>query len=292
MLRLEATKANSLRSWAAMSSSKPEALWGLPPVLPFEAPGSWLSRASQSQGVCASVFVIHLGMRPRLDSDFFFLSRRFPSIAKACGLAPGAFAEARQVMASIRKLDIKGDGLLFRSGRRARYRYCPRCFLKQRTPHFHLQSRLEAWRSCPEHGCMMEDACWRCSTPIELPFSPGIDGSHMTHCHSLGQCISCGANLRDAPVVDLNETVGCLSEWERLVLYNGQVLPAALFQRRVFVADGLPRPFAHVTRLLKQGMLARPGHGPTASRLRARMSTLSGRVDGDSSGDPPEVLSA
>ena len=255
-----------------MSNSADDPLWGLPPVLPFEAPGSWLSRAAQSQGVCASVFLIHLGMPARLDADFFFLSRRFPSISKACGLAPGAFAEARQVMASVRKLDIKGDGLLFRSGRKARYRYCPRCFLKQSTPHFHLQSRLEAWRCCPEHGCMMEDACWRCSAPVELPFSPGIDGSHLTHCHSLGQCIRCGANHRYAPVADLSEVVGHFNELEQLILFNGQALPAALFQRRVRVADGLPRSFSHVKQLLKQGMLARPGYGPTASRLRSRLA--------------------
>jgi hypothetical protein len=255
-----------------MSSSTSDALWGLPAVLPFEAPGSWLSRAAQSQGVCASVFLIHIGMRPGLDADFFFLSRRFQAIAGMCSLAPGAFDEARKVMASIRKLDVKGDGFLFRSGRKARYRYCPRCLAKQQCPHFHLHTRLEAWRCCPEHGCMMEDACWRCSAPIELPFSPGIDGSNLTRCHSLGQCIRCGASHRDAPIAELGATFGRFNELEQLILSNGQALPAALYQRRVLAADGLPRSFSHLKQLLKQGMLARPGYGPTASRVRSRLA--------------------
>ncbi len=253
-----------------MTSQTPEPLRGLPVVLPFEAPASWISRAAQSQGVGAAIFLRFLRMSLDLDVDFHFLSRRFQGFATACGLDSKAFAEARKVMSTLRKVDAKGQGFLFRSGRSARYRFCPRCMAGQRTPHFTLQSRLEAWRCCPGHGCMMEDGCWRCGAAIELPFSPGIDGSRQSHCHSLAQCQCCGANHRNAPVASLEEASARFSDFELLVLSNGSSVPAALFQGRVVVAGDRAYSILHLQQLWKRGMLARPGYGPTATRLRAR----------------------
>ncbi len=239
-------------------------------MLPFEAPASWLSRAAQSQGIGAGTLLRFLGIRPNLDVDFHFLSRRFRGIATACGLDSNAFAEARKVMGGLRKVDIKGEGFLFRSGRRARYRFCPRCISGRRTPYFSMESRLEAWRCCPDHACMMEDGCWRCGSEVELPFSPGIDGLRLPQCHSLAQCPRCGANHGDAPVAALWDANERFSEFELLVLFNGTSVPAALFQEKVVVEGDREYQLSHLRQLWKRGMLARPGYGPTAARLRAR----------------------
>ena len=229
-----------------------------------------MSRAAQSQGVGAAVFLRYLGMSLGADVDFYFLSRRFKGLATACSLDSNAFAEARKVMGTLRKIDPRGEGFLFRSGQRARYRFCPRCISSQRTPHFALQSRLEAWRCCPDHACMMEDGCWRCGAAIELPFSPGIDGSRLSHCHSLAQCQRCGANHRNAPIAELKVANARFTDFELLILANGTSVPAALFQQRVVLEGDREHPASHLRQLWKRGMLARRGHGPTAARLRAR----------------------
>lgn len=250
-------------------------LWGLPAVLPFESPASWLSRCAQAQGVGIDEFLRHLGLRRAVDVDLVFLSGRFRRLAKACGLSTEAFSETRMVMESLRKLDPTGGSFLFRRRHVARYRICPRCFASQRTPHFGLQCRLEAWRYCPEHGCMMEDACWRCGQGVELPISPGIDGPRSANCFSLAQCLRCGAKHRDAPVTDFVDVKGQLDPLERAILLNGAALPAALFQRRVRIEGGGEHSLSRLRQLNRMGLLARKGYGPTAARWRAREAEAS-----------------
>ncbi len=253
-----------------MSSRSVDSLSGLPSVLPFESPASWLSRAAQSQGVGITMFLKHLGLRRGVDVDLVFLSGRFQRLARACGLGPEAFSEARKVMASLRRLDPGGGSFLYRRRHMARYRICPRCLASQHTPHFGLQCRLEAWRHCPEHGCMMEDACWRCGQAVELPISPGIDGPRKANCYSLAQCVRCGAKHRDGPTTDFVDVKERLDPLERAILLNGAALPAALFQRRVRIQGGAEHSLAHLRQLNKMGLLARKGYGPTAARWRAR----------------------
>jgi hypothetical protein len=253
-----------------MASNTTEALRGLPEVLPFESPGSWLSRAAQSQGVLAAELMRYLGLRPTLDVDFVFLSGRFRELARACDLGPNAFVEARRVMESLRTIDPKGEKFLFRLERKARYRLCPRCLKDCRTPHFTLQCRLEAWRCCPTHGCMMEEGCWRCGAAVALPLSPGIDGSREAHAHSLAQCLQCGAKHRDAPTADLEIGGERFGVFERLIIDNGKAVPAALYQRRVVIQGDRAHSLAYLMQLYKMGLLARKGYGPTAARWRAR----------------------
>ena len=88
-----------------MNSRSLDPLWGLPSVLPFESPASWLSRAAQAQGIGITVLLRHLDLRRGVDVDLVFLSGRFPRLAKACGLSTEAFSAARKVMASLRSLD-------------------------------------------------------------------------------------------------------------------------------------------------------------------------------------------
>ena len=245
-------------------------LCGLPEVLPFESPGSWLSRAAQSQGVHAAELLRHLGLRPTVDVDFEFLSERFRELARICDLGPNAFAEARRLMASVRTIDPKGDKFLFRLKRNARYRVCPRCIGGCRTPHFTLQCRLEAWRSCPAHRCMMEEDCWRCGAALTLPLSPGIDEPRDAHAHSLAQCLHCGAKHRDAPLANLEIGGERFDAFERLIIDNGHAVPAALFQRRVIIQGGRTGSLVCLAQLCKMGLLARKGYGPTAAKWRAR----------------------
>lgn len=213
-------------------------------------------------------------MRRSVDVDMVFLSSRFRRLAKACGLGTEAFGEARKVMASLRSLDPTGGSFLFRRRHMARHRICPRCFASQRIPHFGLQCRLEAWRVCPEHACMMEDACWKCGQAVELPVSPGIDGLRRANCFSLAQCLRCGAKHRDAPVTEFVDVKGELDPLERAILLNGAALPAALFQRRVRVEGGGAHSLGHLKQLNKMGLLARKGYGPTAARWRTREAQM------------------
>ena len=121
---------------------------------------------------------------------------------------------------------------------------------------------------------MMEDACWRCGAAVELPISPGIDGPRNTNCHSLAQCLRCGAKHRDGPETEFVDVKDRLDPLERAILLNGAALPSALFQRRVIVENGGQHSLAYLRQLSKMGLLARKGYGPTAARWRARQADL------------------
>jgi len=272
--RAKGSRANSLNWSGAMSDFSREALWGLPDVLPFESPASWISRAAQSVGVGIDEFLEHLKLDGAGDLDVQFLGEEFWRLTRLCGLKLNAFSEARRVMSSVEMLNRSGQRLLMTSAGRPRYRVCPRCVGAQRTAHFGLQCRFEAWRSCPTHRCMMEDGCWRCRALIVLPFSPGIDGPRRVDCTSLDQCRHCGARSRHGPVADITDAGRHFTKAEVLLLSNGASLMAALFQQRVEMPDNRVFPLSRLRDLHRMGLLARKGYGPTAALWRERAEAL------------------
>jgi len=266
-----------LNFWQA-TRERIKPLRGLPAALPFESPASWLSRAAQSQGVRAEELLRYLRLRPTLDIDFEFLSPRYSELVDACGLHIGAFIEAAFVMASVREIDPAGTAFLFRSGRRARYRFCPRCFEMPGIPHFTLACRIDAWRSCPTHRCLLEENCWRCGVKVELPLSPGIDRPRRENVDSLAQCQHCGSRHRDAPIANYEPSDRRFSFLEHLMLENGQSVPAALFQGEV-VMDRRVHPLPHLMQLVRWGLLPRKGRGPTAASWRIRGASATATVN-------------
>jgi hypothetical protein len=260
-----------LTSSSILGDTLHEPLWGLPAVLPFESPASWLSRAAQSVGVGIEEFVDYVGLDITGDLDVQFLSDDFWRLARRFGLSSTAFWEARRVMVSVRMLGRGGHRLLMTSDGRARYRICLRCCATQGTPHFGLQCRFDAWRCCPMHRCMMEDQCWHCGATVVLPFSPGIDGDCRVGCTSLAQCRTCGARWRRGPVADISSADSLFNEVELVLLSNGASLLAALFQRRVDMPGNRTYPLNGLRDLQMMGLLARAGYGPTAALWRERV---------------------
>jgi transcriptional regulator with XRE-family HTH domain len=69
-------------------------------------------------------------------------------------------------------------------------RYCPECLRSDSRMYYRLMWRFLMLKGCPSHGCKLVDRCWRCTQALPL-FTPPFH---------VGECASCGADLREAGV--------------------------------------------------------------------------------------------
>jgi hypothetical protein len=245
-------------------------LRGLPMDMPFESPASWVSRGALSQGATVREMLTYLGIERERDADLAFM-RDLARLIRRCGLPPNAFYVSRLLFESLARIDADGVRLLMRTPRgRPRYRICPMCVAAQRTAFFPIHWRFDAWRYCPEHGCMMEDACWACQCEIQLPYSPGIDGPQAGRCASLGQCAECSKIRSRGPTVRLDEGNSLFTQHELDLLANGRAVLAALVQRRVAYSGCTNMRLGGLLQIDRMGMLPKPGAGPSAALWRAR----------------------
>ena len=252
-------------------TARPTELAALPCVLRWESPASWLTRAALSQGVEMRALLEYLGIADDIDSDLAFLGEAFPRISALCGFDKGAFFEARHVMTSLLKVDRTGMRFLLRTDiGRPRYRICPRCALEESTPYLAFHCRFGAWRFCPEHHCMLEDACWACGAAIRLPANLAGAGPMQGKCAYLSQCSSCGKSHTRAPVVCLDASASFLTLFERMQLDNGRATLAALLERRVLLHGNERKPLSYLRRIERMGLLGTKARAPTADLLRER----------------------
>jgi hypothetical protein len=244
-------------------------LAGLPPVLPLEAPSSWLTRAALSQGVDFKLLLQFFGIDRQADSDLAFLSDRFPLIAAQCGFLGGEFRCVRRMVESLKALGPRGRRLLLRGERgRARFRICPVCVGEQPTPYLPFHCRFTVWRYCVVHDCMLEDACWKCGAAIELPVTLATGRAAKLECAYISQCIRCGSSLGKAAPVFVDGSPPRLSAIERLLMANGRATLAALVHRRVEFKGHAPLGIAALARLERMGLLGSRGAFPSAEVLR------------------------
>jgi hypothetical protein len=235
----------------------------------LESPASWATRAALAQGATLSEFVRFLGLKSNADVDQLCLGALLGKVTSACGLPKGTFAAAKRVMDSTQRLDPGGRRLLLWTKRaRPRYRVCPLCARSQRTPYFGIHCRYAAWCYCPEHNCLLEDACWSCRSEIQLPWSLVRSDELSGKCAQLNECCVCASKYGDAPVIQILE-LGAAPAVFSLEVANGRALLAAL-HRNEAVINGRTRTIRSIRQVEALGLLRNSQAEPLADWWRAR----------------------
>lgn len=236
----------------------------------MEAPSSWLTRAALAQGIQVSELLAFLGIPRHADPDVAFLADLFPSISRRCGLRPSDFAVARHLLLATERSGVSRSKLLlpWRRGR-ARYRICPQCMNQERTPYVPIHCRFSVWRFCPEHGCLLEDACWSCNVPVRLPASLVGASSRKREITYLSQCLKCGWAHGKTPAIDMDRWLERFSKAEMLLLQHGRATLAALLQGRVDLGKGA-QPLRKLKLVDQLGLLPTGQAAPSASLWRRR----------------------
>jgi hypothetical protein len=208
-------------------------LFGVPKPFDFEAVSAWLPRLALSQGSALSDVAEFLGLNLGSDVDRHVIGAKLAHVRKICSLPNSAFAVSEQIMESLDLIRPVGDQFMARRGsRRPRFRFCVGCLSEMKTPHFPIHWRFIAWRRCPLHDCLLEDACPHCGTPIVLPTCIQKSTSGRAGYSGLDRCLSCTKRLSTADPCSLQVgDVRLVNQWEDQLLANGRALLAALVKR-------------------------------------------------------------
>jgi hypothetical protein len=208
-------------------------LLGVPKPFEFEAVSAWLPRLALSQGSALSDVTEYLGIDLGRDIDRKVIGEKLSHVRKVCSLPESAFAIAEQIMQSLDLIKPAGDHFMARRGYTwPRFRFCVCCLSQMSTPHFPIHWRFIAWRRCPLHDCLLEDACAHCGAPIVLPTCIQQSVAGRAGYAGLDRCLSCTKRLSSAaPCLLQVGAVRLVNQWEDQQLANGRALLAALVKR-------------------------------------------------------------
>lgn len=281
-----------------MKSTAPTLRFGVPAPFDFEAPSSWLSRLALAQGCTLEELLEFLDLGfDGVDLDRSIHGKTLSELRRRCSLPHGAFAVAGGLMSGLRRVRLPWYALLTDSRERPRFRYCPLCLKQRRLAHLDIHWRFADWRYCPDHNCLMEDACCKCGAAVSYPCDMAKSKAGRAGSASQGKCQACRSDLSAAVPCMINPTTStALTELEACWLLNGRALLASLLKGNArYRAEGigtaaigrrayfewLPRPAVWdvVERRVRQELLSRPINMPeerlTLSQFRA---TRWGRV--------------
>lgn len=212
-----------------MAKYQQELVGVLPPEL-AESPSSWITRNALRQAVSPQELCKYFGLSGKTDLDFAFAGPDGFRIAGLCGLKSKKFRLMRLMFGRLRVLDRSGETYLLSLDGQPRYRFCPECLRERGRQYFPLHWRFNAWRWCPPHNCLLEDACRECGSPVVLPGDMLNGGAARQGVSSLARCLLCSASLassakRKACLIEPR----LLTSWEMTQLSNGRAVLAALF---------------------------------------------------------------
>jgi len=230
-------------------------IFSLPEVLPFESPSSWFTRSALGQGISLRQLLGAVGLEGCRDLDWALVDEAtFGRVASLCGLGGDTFYVARRVMGRLEFLGRTRPRLLLSAPNGTpRYRICPVCMRKDRTPHAYIHWRFSCWRYCPDHMCLMVDCCWVCNAPIQLPATMfRAEGRARAY---LSQCLSCGKSHARGPVLHLGDELQGISIIQRMLLKNGRAVLASLYAGYVQVTDAKVAPLSRISKLERMGLL-------------------------------------
>lgn len=239
-----------------MSKYKKE-LVGVPPLQMAESPGSWVSQVALYQGISVRELLKYFELPHKGDTDIAFVRGNVRRIAGLCGMPLSDFHFMRKMFLGVLSLDRTGDRYLLSHKGVPRYRFCSSCLFTQRHKHFPLHWRFKAWRWCPEHYCLLEDACPHCASPVLLPVDMIRGGPNQAGVERLDRCLHCAGKLCEAHAsTDGTLDFYLLAPWEAVLLKNGRALLAALYHREVRL-DFAQEAFSlgAIRRIEKQGLL-------------------------------------
>lgn len=208
-------------------------LLGVPQPFDFEAVSGWLPRLALSQGTPLSEVAEYLGIDLSRDVDRRVIGEKLGHLRKVCSLPDSAFAIPERIMESLDLMKPVGDQFMARRGRsRPRFRFCICCLSEMKTPYFPIHWRFIAWRRCPLHDCLLEDACPNCTAPVVLPTCIQHSASGRAGYAGLDRCLYCTKRLTTAMPCSLQAgAVRLVNQWEDQQLDNGRALLAALYKR-------------------------------------------------------------
>jgi len=240
-----------------MSADRFNDLVGLCSAIQFESPSSWLTRAALGQGTAVMSLAKHLGWVSWQDVDRSFAERY--AIGLPTGVPAIAGLEvARRVMVGFRESKCAANRLLLFKGRKIRYRFCPLCLLGDSTPYVRQHWRFSCWYYCPDHQCLLEEACPHCGAAIQLPVSLVGAGPKGQGVAELSDCVRCGGLLTEATPRGLPSPRCGITSWQRTQLSNGRAMIAALYEGW-FQLQGTPlkRPLSQLRLLDRYGLIPR-----------------------------------
>lgn len=245
-----------------MSRPPSSRLVGVPAAEFWESPSSWISRTALLQGATVPELLTHLGIPTRSDVDVKLMQQAPEVLSSLCGVQQSHLALARRIFKNLRRLGPVAPRFLLTRRGQPRYRFCPRCLADQRTSTFPVHWRFCAWRYCPLHGCLMEEECPRCRSPVCLPVSQLTAGPGQSGIHDLGYCMSCNFRLATTLPRDVNlaRAAECpnVPPFDRLLLLNGRAVLSALFHGEVYVgSNDRRRSLSSLVQLERRGLLPR-----------------------------------
>lgn len=210
----------------------------VPPPEPFESPASWLSQLALSQGVAFPEVTNYLKLDLDGDVDMKFVRNNLKSVAAICGLEKSVFGFMAHMFSQLRRIDALGSRFLLSHNGLARYRFCSQCLAEQRTPHFPLHWRFNAWRWCPLHNRLMSDHCPQCKAIVVLPADVVSVRTVRQGSAQITSCMVCGSRLSRKPKNSRFYISGNnLLPKEHFMVANGRSLLAALYANKVTVSS-------------------------------------------------------
>lgn len=246
-------------------------LYALPAPQEAESLSAWLPRAAASQAESLTEFARFLGFSSRKDFDTQFLDVAPLHLAKLCGLPGDAFDLPFRMLDGARSLRL-ATPVLCTWRRRPLYRFCPLCMKQQRTPHFPMHWRLDAYRMCHIHRCLLEEECPHCYTKVTPQHDWMNAGPQKKGISMASQCRKCAKLLWQVIPIPVDEHVA-ISPLEKAQLENGRPFAAALAQGRVIL------PYSTITdlrigiKVVEKSRLLCQGSELTADYLRGLKTT-------------------
>lgn len=247
-------------------------LYAVPAPLLLELPSSWLPRVALSQGESLNGVKRFLGFSQKADVDRDFLDMEHPTrVAEMCGLDVEVFDDAARVFRYAHSLEMCNP-IFLQEGAVPRYRFCMECLKECRTPYFPLHWRIDAYRVCAVHRCLMEDNCPHCGAmvcPLQDWAACGVSrGSHTF----ASQCLQCSKFLwRGVPLKIDAIPKRVFAQKERLrLMYGGVFVGSILTGRCLMPFSGDTDARISLPQLERQGMFAL-GLKYRVDHLRQRM---------------------
>jgi len=254
----------------------------VPAPLPAEAPGSWISRLTLSQGCSLREMLTFLDLPSQGDLDLALHGPALAELRRKCSLPPAAFAVADRVITRVVQASLGDEVLHMDIGGKPLYRYCPLCLKEGSPPVFQIYWRFLDWRYCPAHSCLMESNCRDCGHALHYPRDMEASSAGRNGHGSQSRCQRCACDLAAAiPCLLDPRRMGGLSRLESHWLHAGRALVAALAAplpatreganpslRRALEIDGLPT--AHQAHAFERVIRAMHGPGKSPRRSQSR----------------------
>lgn len=228
-----------------MGTVELDACWkrlvNIPPPQTYEAASCWLSRLALSQGAGLTELLKFIGVANKGDIDRHLHGASLQAIRDICNLPEDALVLHEKIMIGLESIQEVGARYLVTTKRnRPRFRYCPLCISSMQIPYFPIYWRFIAWRWCPVHDCLLEDACPHCGSEIIFPTDIARSQAGKKGYGLLSRCMSCGDQLSHIEPCRLEVNgVRLVTELEDMSLRNGRALLATLYDGR-FQIKGKP----------------------------------------------------